>query len=996
MLHRLSFRLLACLALAASISLPGFAAAQTLLSQGKPATSSSQEGNLAPGAAFDGNTGTRWASNYNNAEWIYVDLGTSSAISRVVLNWETAYGKAYQIQVSDDKTNWTTIYSTTTGDGGVDDFTLSGTGRYVRMNGITRGTGYGYSLWEFQVYGGPVVVNNLLPVLTTVASSQEGGLVAANATDGNTTTRWGSNFTNAEWIYVDLQTQSKITRVVLNWEAAFGKAYQIQTSNDKTNWTTVYSTTTGDGGIDDIAINDGAVGRYVRMNGITRGTGYGYSLWEFQVYGATNVVTSSSTATTSSKITSSTINSSAINSTVATSKSSSSSIKSIASTSSSSIRSTSKSSSTSSSVPCDIIPTAPTNLSAAGITSSSFVLAWKAPAAANCIATYVITQDGNKTINVSGSTTNTLITGLAASTSHTFTVTAVGFVGSGPASAPLTVSTLADSGAPNFGANTYIVDPSMNIADVQAKINSIYAIEQNNQFGTPRHAIMFKPGTYNVDIPVGFFTHVIGLGSVPDDVKVASVHSDAVLPNNNSTQNFWRSIENFAITPSGGGTKWAVSQAAPVRRMHIVNNNIMFSDNYGWASGGWMSDSKVDFDVNCWAQQQWISRNSQWGSWSGSLWNMVFVGIPNNLPGGTWPTSANTVVNATPVVREKPFLHVNGNSYEVFVPALKTNSSGISWASGIGAGTSLPISQFYLAHPESDTAATINAALNSGKHLLLTPGIYSLSEAIHVTHADTVILGMGFATLRPTNGNAVLSVDDVDGVKIAHLMIDADTKNSPVLVEVGDINSNASHVSNPTSLSDVFIRVGGNGAGKATVSMQINSNDVIIDHTWIWRADHGEGAGWYSNTTRNGLVVNGNNVTAYGLFVEHFQQYQVLWNGNNGRTYFYQSEIPYDPPTQAEFTSGAGMNGWASYKVADSVSNHEAWGLGIYAVFLQPNVNLSHAIEVPNTPNVKFHHMVTVNLTANGAIQNVINNTGGSTPPGVAVGTPRVTDYPAP
>jgi hypothetical protein len=192
----------------------------------------------------------------------------------------------------------------------------------------------------------------------------------------------------------------------------------------------------------------------------------------------------------------------------------------------------------------------------------------------------------------------------------------------------------------------------------------------------------------------------------------------------------------------------------------------------------------------------------------------------------------------------------------------------------------------------------------------------------------------------------------------------------------------------------VFARVGGPGVGKATVSVQINSSNVIVDHTWLWRADHGSGVGWTSNTAQNGLVVNGANVTIYGLFVEHFQQFQVLWNGNGGKVYFYQSEIPYDPPNQNVWRSTASVNGWASYKVADSVTSHEAWGLGIYSVFTNAGVSLSRAVEVPNNPNIRFHHLTTVNLTANGGISRVINDRGDPTAPGIAINTPRVTDYP--
>jgi hypothetical protein len=966
----------------------GIAAAQTLLSQGKTTVASSTQGGFGASLAVDGNTGSRWASNYNNAEWIYVDLGASYTINRVVLNWEAAYGKGYQIQVSDNATSWTTIFSTTTGDGAIDDLAVSGAGRYVRMNGVTRGTGYGYSLWELQVYGTPTATNSLLSRgKNAVASSQEGPWAASNATDGNTTSRWGSNFNDAEWIYIDLGSGASVRRVVLTWEAAYGKSYQIQTSDNATSWTTIYSATNSDGGIDDLTVNGS--GRYVRMNGLTRATGYGYSLFEFEVWGTLNGGSGSSNDVRSSSSRSS------VPSSASTSKSSVISQPATSSSKPSSASSTPSSSASSVAANCNIAPQFPTGLVASNITSTSAKLSWTAPnPIPNCnIVSYRVLQNNVQVMTVPGNTTTATVVGLNPSTTYPFMIVAVNEFGASPPCVIVPVTTLPSTGV-NFGSNVLIFDPSMPTADIQSKVNAIFAIQENNQFGTPRTALMFKPGTYNIDIPVGFFTHVLGLGAFPDQVKIASVRSEAVLPNNNATQNFWRGVENFAVFPNGG-MRWGVSQAVPFRRMHVLNNNITLSTNFGWASGGWMADSVVDNDVTAWAQQQWISRNSQWGSWSGALWNMVFVGIPNNLPGGTWPTTANTFVTTTPIVREKPFLYLNGSNYEVMVPPLKFNSTGISWANNQQAGTSVPIDAFYVAHSDTDTAASINNALSQGKHLLLTPGVYNLADPIQVTRANTIVLGMGFATLHPTTGKKAITVADVDGVIVAHLMVDADANNSPVLVEIGDANSNASHTSNPTSVSDVFVRIGGNGVGRATVAMQINSNDVIIDHTWLWRADHGEGAGWNSNTSRNGLVVNGNNVTAYGLFVEHFQEYQVLWNGNNGRTYFYQSEIPYDPPSQSVYTSGPGVNGWASYKVADTVTNHEAWGLGIYSVFTFPNVFLSHAIEVPNTSNVKFHHMVTVNLTANGAIQNVINNTGGTTSPGVATNTPRVTDYPA-
>jgi hypothetical protein len=276
---------------------------------------------------------------------------------------------------------------------------------------------------------------------------------------------------------------------------------------------------------------------------------------------------------------------------------------------------------------------------------------------------------------------------------------------------------------------------------------------------------------------------------------------------------------------------------------------------------------------------------------------------------------------------------------------------------------------------------------------LLTPGIYELTEPIRVTRPDTIVMGLGFATLRPTRGTAAMTTPDADGVIVAGLLFDAGLEESPVLLEVGPQGSKVDHARDPISLHDVFFRVGGAGVGRARVNLRVNSNDTIIDHTWIWRADHGAGVGWAQNTSANGLVVNGNNVTAYGLFVEHHQEFQVLWNGERGRTYFYQSEIPYDPPDQASFTSAPGVKGWASYKVADSVHEHEAWGLGVYSVFRHPDVTLTRAIEVPVRPGVRFHSMITVCLDNLGEISNVIDDKGGPTSIHPRV-TPKVTTFP--
>ncbi len=260
--------------------------------QGRPVTASSVEPNSPHVAAnaVDGNAATRWGSAYADPQWISVDLGASYTVNRVRLNWEAAYGRAYQIQASPDNATWTTVYSTTTGDGAVDDLTVSGTGRYWRVYGTQRGLPqYGYSLWDLNVYGTPSgtpTPSLLSQGRPTTTSSVENGnvLVGANAVDGNAGTRWGSAYADPQWISVDLGSVRTISRVRINWEAAFARSYQVQTSPDNGAWTTISSTTTGDGGIDDLTVS--GTGRYLRVYGTQRAlTAYGYSIWELEVYG---------------------------------------------------------------------------------------------------------------------------------------------------------------------------------------------------------------------------------------------------------------------------------------------------------------------------------------------------------------------------------------------------------------------------------------------------------------------------------------------------------------------------------------------------------------------------------------------------------------------------------------------------------------------------------------------------------------------------------------
>ena len=420
-----------------------------------------------------------------------------------------------------------------------------------------------------------------------------------------------------------------------------------------------------------------------------------------------------------------------------------------------------------------------------------------------------------------------------------------------------------------------------------------------------------------------------------------------------------------------------------MRRVNITGGNLTLMDyctaGPQYASGGYIADTQTGFIING-SQQQFLVRDSSIGGWSNGVWNQVFSGVlgapPQSFSTTPYDPPPYTTLATSPLTREKPFLYVDTNgAYNVFVPALRQDSSGTTWSSGPAAGSSIPINKFFIARP-SDGAKAINNALARGQHLIFTPGIYHLDRTIDVKRPDTVVLGLGLPTLVPNNGIVAMKVADVTGVKLAGLMFDAGQVNSPVLLEVGKPHAHKSDPANPTSLQDVFFRIGGGSPGKATTALVVNSDNVLLDNIWSWRADHGNGVGWTENTADTGLIVNGDNVTAYGLFVEHYQKYQLIWNGENGKTIFFQNEMPYDPPSQAAWMHD-GVNGYAVYKVADFVKTHEAWGMGSYCFFnVGPDIHAERAFEVPVTAGVKLHDILTVFLNGYGGIDHVVNDTG--------------------
>jgi hypothetical protein len=555
------------------------------------------------------------------------------------------------------------------------------------------------------------------------------------------------------------------------------------------------------------------------------------------------------------------------------------------------------------------------------------------------------------------------------------------------------------AGQLGFGPNVKVFDPSMPQREIQATVDAIAAQQVDDEMGTRRYALLFKPGTYGTpDNPlifqVGYYTEVAGLGRAPTDVTInghVDVYNRCLTPTNCiALVNFWRSLSNLTVNVAGesgcraAGNFWAVSQAAPMRRVNITGGTLTLMDfctaGPQFASGGFIADSVTGEVING-SQQQFLVRDSSIGPWSNAVWNQVFAGV-QGAPAQSFPDPPYTTLPTNPVGRERPYLYFDAaGRYRVFVPATRTDSAGPTWQHGPTPGRSIPLSDFFVAEP-SDSVATINSQLVRGKHLLLTPGVYDVDRSIVVRRPGTIVLGQGIATLTAMNGAVPLRVADVKGVDIAGIMIDAGTVNSPVLMQVGTRHGHGpgrkhADPADATVLHDMFFRIGGPHVGKATVSLEVNSDNAILDNIWAWRADHGVpgSVGWDVNTADTGVVVNGDNVAATGLFVEHYQKYNVIWNGENGKTIFFQNELPYDPPDQAAYQHD-GVLGWAAYKVADRVETHQLWGGGSYVFFnINPAVHATRGFEVPVTPGVRMHHLLTVNLSA-GTIDHVVNDTG--------------------
>jgi hypothetical protein len=599
------------------------------------------------------------------------------------------------------------------------------------------------------------------------------------------------------------------------------------------------------------------------------------------------------------------------------------------------------------------------------------------------------TTTTTKPTTTTSSTTTSSTTTTSTSTTTTSSSTTTTTSGPGPT-----------TGGPLPTSTVYVFTPSTPEATIQSDANTLYSDQAGNQFGTARYAMLFEPGTYGsasdpLLINMGYYEEVEGLGLTPTAVTIVGVinsYNQCSGDTCNATDNFWRSIINVTIDVNSAGTGsgscyndgddfWASSQASPLRDVEVNDGTLTlmdFCESPAYASGGFISDSQLNTEVLNGSQQQYFTQTSNLSNWDGSVWNQVFCG-DNGSPADAWTGSGSqfTSVATCGPTEEEPYLEWNGSNYEVFVPALETNQVGPIWASGNPAGTTLPWSDFYVASPSSSTS-TIQAALNVGDDLILTPGVYDWGTTINVPDANTKIIGLGFPTLIPTNGQTTMTVADVAGVNISGVMFDAGTGGqSPSLLTVGVAGSTANYSSNPVTLDDIFFRVGGAETGSATDSLIDNSNYSIISDMWAWRADHGATAvGWTDNVGDTGLVVNGNDVSAQGLAVEHYEQTEVEWYGQGGSVYFFQNENPYDPPSQAAWMDGS-QDGYPAFQVEPGVTSFEGYGLGSYCYFdLGVAIENAEAFETPVNSGDVFTHLFTVFLNGSGEIASVINGTG--------------------
>lgn len=533
----------------------------------------------------------------------------------------------------------------------------------------------------------------------------------------------------------------------------------------------------------------------------------------------------------------------------------------------------------------------------------------------------------------------------------------------------------------------------------------------DHHFSSRRHALLFAPGTYtDLTWQVGYYVQVAGLGTSPDDVEFRNCGPHVPAVNHHIHEGgtcldtFWRSGENFLV--SGTNMTWAVSQAAPLRRVHITEDLFLF-DGPAYASGGHLANAQVDGVLHFGGQQQWMSRNVHLEKGiQGGAWSLVFVGCTGHVPDASSgdETSPSITVLETPAVRiEKPYvaLQEDGIMFDLRVPRAVIDET--STTGPLFDGTIDDVRDFSNVHLAVAGDDTVQAALDEGKDVVFAPGIHTLNKTLDVRHDNQVILGLGLATIvAPTDGSPCIHIaPGASGVRIAGVMLEASTRsecNTGVhkssLLEWGDEGfKDTGDPYYPGAMFDVFCRVGGATKGNRSdiyvdAMMRIHSGNVVGDNLWLWRADHSELkdsesmtnyphiSPLYHQTEENefrvetGIEVCGDDVTMFGLAVEHANGHQTVWSGERGVVYFYQCELPYGVKQES-----FGDKGFTGYLTTDNVKNHTLAGAGIYSNFRNEEVKVSTAIRHPET-NIQCINPFTVRLDNNGCIESVVNGRG--------------------
>jgi len=531
-----------------------------------------------------------------------------------------------------------------------------------------------------------------------------------------------------------------------------------------------------------------------------------------------------------------------------------------------------------------------------------------------------------------------------------------------------------------------------------------YFNETGRDFCAKRVAVLLKPGVHSAKFNVGFYNSLVGLGQEPGAVQLDAfevlngVGADGTQsgPDPGCLNNFWRSVENLT-TAAGRNIYYFVSQASPLRKVHVQGQLRLAGpvgggiSEVGYASGGFTADCKIDGGVEFGGQQQFCTRNSEIGDdavYAGGAWSNVLIGSKgtnNTVPGQ--PDKA-TAIESTERIAEKPYItyEVDENKYYLMIPSVELAKSGISWEkySSGDVVEKVDFENVYVAEAGVSTAAMINAKIAEGKHIVLTPGIYKITEPIVIGKSNTVLLGLGLATVQqadeaPYMESLIFVQDGLEDVRIAGLMVQGGPTGSNALIKWGTRKSGSAEIAG--FLYDIFCRIGGDRDAsmpevRTNKMILINSSNVVGDNLWLWRADHevpdNVGVTDSRNKAFNALEVNGDNVIMYGLFAEHTLHDLTVWNGENGKTFFYQCELPYDV-TQQNF----GDQGYAGYVIADHVKTHTLRGAGVYCYFRDYDVSAQCGFRAPEgEAGISLQHIFTVFLNGKGSIEHVLNEQG--------------------